>query len=513
VPSPPKRVVSEAAGSSLAPSAERLLMVAIFILSGIPILLSDKQSFWIDEGVTIAVSRLRTLAEIGQYFLENRTSEPQLPGYFIYTHLWVSVFGDSELAARLSNWPWVGVFSYFWIKISGLLALTKRERILFALTAPILPFYVNFSMEFRPYVALIALGSMAYYGFLLRERSELQSTRLISWALCLSVFLSMLGLFFMPAILATEALKSRLKVKDIVRKYRNTAAYVIPFLALMTAYYIATVFRAAGGMRFYPTPVNAASIFYEFFGMIGIGPTRESFHSKDIVGVFLPFVLPLTGLGMGILILLLSGFSSRDKWAELKGNVGLNLSFFGILFLLIIAYAGKWQVLARHSAMLFAAFIAPLVRLVCVSIFNGRSQLTRASALVILGLWGYSTHNLIFNPRYFRDDYRGVISFLGTVDPEADNSLFSGDVLTTRFYWARFFPASDSHDLRFSNHLDKEGVARMVADLKGHNAYIVRHKPKYYDELGGLADWMANQTNLRLYKTFNSFEVWILTKP
>jgi hypothetical protein len=99
------------------------------------------------------------------------------------------------------------------------------------------------------------------------------------------------------------------------------------------------------------------------------------------------------------------------------------------------------------------------------------------------------------------------------VDPEADNSLFSGDVLTTRFYWSRFFPASDSHELRFSNHLDKEGVARMVADLKGHNAYIVRHKPKYYDELGGLADWMANQTNLRLYKTFNSFEVWILTKP
>ena len=493
-----------------------VLFCIVFVGLALPLVQGSKQSFWIDEGFAITVARMSTLGEIFKFFASANGSDPQMPGYYIYTHFWISAFGDSELSARASNLPWVVLLSFCWIRISKMLNTNKFEHILFSIVIAFMPYLSYFVYEFRPYFAFISCGALAYYGLMRRDRVGVAMT---SMAVCIATALSLLGFFAIPAILVTEIILSKFDWRTIFRKWKIATLLVCPFLCALGFYYVQTIYRGAGGMRYPPTLINLGSIFYEFLGLLGLGPAREEFHDANLLQIFRPYASKLAFVIISFLGIFVSFIGQqiftfktvRSKHYNTENQLFLAsfvFSISGIFTLFLIGIVAKWQVLARHNAMFFIAFIIPIVFLITKSLKGVYGRSCRAFSVAILMSWLTSSYRLNLSSNYERDDYRGAAIFAQQLNFKDNNLLFTGDPFTFQYYFSKFVPTLRVDDVKFLNNLDAELLKSKISSLELKPTFIFKHKPKYYDVKNSLKAYLAEDREALLVAKFKSFEIW-----
>jgi hypothetical protein len=137
-------------------SRDRGQIAFVVLGSALLMLAITRQSLWIDEAWTAWFAGHASMRSLLHVLMLAPGGDEQFPGYLIYMHAWVSLFGRSEIALRSSNLPFAVLFLFSLSWISTVL-LKRPYAWLIVTLSPFLWFYMN---EARPYVGLMASSSV-----------------------------------------------------------------------------------------------------------------------------------------------------------------------------------------------------------------------------------------------------------------------------------------------------------------------------------------------------------------
>jgi len=129
----------------------------------------DSESIWLDEGISIKLSRIDPAAITIERAFNNHP-----PLYFIALHYWVKAFGNSVFSTRLLS-VLFGFLAIFMIYRVGCLVFNRETGLLGSLILAISLFNINYSREVRMYslVVLLTLVSMYFFLKLLEKRNRI----------------------------------------------------------------------------------------------------------------------------------------------------------------------------------------------------------------------------------------------------------------------------------------------------------------------------------------------------
>lgn len=137
-------------------------MIWIIVILGLILrLISINQSLWLDEGISLVSSKSLSFYQI---IYELAPSDVHPPGYYLLLKVWILIFGDSTIAARILS----VIFGVLLIYITYLLArkyFGKTTAYLSSLFMAVSPLGVYYSQEIRMYSAA-AFFSGASFWFL-----------------------------------------------------------------------------------------------------------------------------------------------------------------------------------------------------------------------------------------------------------------------------------------------------------------------------------------------------------
>ncbi len=136
-------------------SRRRLAGLAILLLvaAGLRLYGLDRESLWLDEACSWHTATHPTLHAVAY---EDVGWHMHPPGYFVFLHYWIAVFGDSEMSLRMPS-AIVGVVSVFLMYLLGCRWYGPREGMLSAALTACLLYPVWYSQEARPYGILLLL--------------------------------------------------------------------------------------------------------------------------------------------------------------------------------------------------------------------------------------------------------------------------------------------------------------------------------------------------------------------
>lgn len=119
-----------------------------------------EDSFWFDEGVSIRIARL-DLLELGRA----SAGDTHPPLYYMLLHIWMALFGDSELAIRSLS-AIIGVFVVFVVFLLGRALVGVAVGLAAALFTAVSPLQIEFSQEARNYSLLCLLAGLSFLALL-----------------------------------------------------------------------------------------------------------------------------------------------------------------------------------------------------------------------------------------------------------------------------------------------------------------------------------------------------------
>lgn len=125
----------------------------------------NAEGIWLDEGVSIA----RGSSNLSGV-LSGRVADPSPPFYYLLLHLWMKLFGYSEISARLPSVIF-GVLSVLLLYRLGKVFINRKTGRTAALLLAISPLHIYFSGEARMYSLLILLSLISMYCLLAMIRS------------------------------------------------------------------------------------------------------------------------------------------------------------------------------------------------------------------------------------------------------------------------------------------------------------------------------------------------------
>ena len=315
-------------------------------------------------------------------------SNLQLLGELFYLWLWTKIFGASEIALRASNIPFFagGVLAMAW----GFAQNRVRQFavVIVACTNAFLWYYLS---EARPYIVLFAFAAMVAGAlFRLLENESEASTSAMWWGvfctgivgLCATSLIAVpWAIGAMGAVIYWCGLRPSFK---IAWRFKAWVTFMLLGLGVLAGYYLWTLSLGARASDVGRTSLlNVAYIFYELFGLAGLGPGRLNLRAGG-AGQATAFLPGLTCGAIALLVLLLAGTVSLRARANRK-----NVLFFaiavGLPFGLVIAAgaAAHMRLVGRH--------LTPLLPYLLALIATGIAQLLLQrqvwQKLVAIGAW------------------------------------------------------------------------------------------------------------------------------
>jgi hypothetical protein len=403
-------------------------MITIFGLAGafsVPALIGMwRHSFWLDETFT-----LFPLFSGHRSFFELVTNLQRTPGSIAYTPLhtllaaaWASVSPSSEFGLRLMNLPMLlgsAWLAWIWARFCEPTSALRRWTlaILFATS----PFFIYYGYDFRPYALLILTGAMMAVGLLLLNDAPPKGLWLICGGTALAFVTQPTVALVVPVLGGVILWQHRRAVPQLARQAILPVLVCAAPAALVGWYYVQVWKR--GGMASFgapPTIKNLLFVFYEFLGLLGIGPTREGLRAlapppgrdPSILVDLRPSNVDWIEAGAGVLLLMIAFLiiiqetrraSHSSRFSSLQ-RVAL-FGFGGIVVLALFFRLKEHRYLARHLSFLFAPVCWPLLTLLVNATARHIRNWFGVAGVLALQLW--SSANLLFNPAYGRDDFRG----------------------------------------------------------------------------------------------------------
>lgn len=459
--------------------------------SAILALAITRQSLWIDEAWTAWFAAHANILSVLHALAWAKGSDAQMPGYLLYMHAWVTLFGRSEPALRFANLPFAVLLlsSLSWVSV----VLLKRP---YAWTVVILsPFLWFYMDEARPYVLLMAVSSVVAAAVLAYRMEPPRYHRAGPWVAMASftaAFASYaLAAFLAPTVLLFLVVSTQRRWRQLGSDWVRPVLAFFPFIGTISGYYVWTVLRGSGGARGEAGLKNIAYVFYEVFGFAGLGPPRNALRATGGVGLVAYWPWLLFGSIVVLSVLMTVALASHRK---LDRDFAVSVAVGFAIAILAYKFA-HFRFVGRHLASFFPfAFIALLMN---THMQNEHRRRIVAGAFILLAItWAVSDARLVLLPDYGKEDYRTAAAVaIEHATLSGRPILWAADEAGAYFYGVK--TDDDSHrnpvERRTSSHAVNWPVYERAVFASNWTAaavceYATRHSDPVLLVLGGKPD-------------------------
>ena len=425
--------------------------LAFFGLIFTSLFLISTESFWVDEGISASWLIKDSLSNLFSDLLSNTESESQMPLYIICIWFWGLIVPHTEWFLRSLNLIFLigtGLFIYNYSK--------RYDNSFILLTFFVQPFLWKYVGEFRPYLLQIFLHTIQIIMLLdlYNNKNIKYRTFLLITSSFLSCFVHMLSVI--PFIIISLIILFCVLRKKIIffKQEIKVILISIPLFFFLGLYYLQTLLRDAGGAKLWdPSIKNYLFSIYEMIGLSGIGPSYlmiRDIASNEILGIIRLFIdyIPIVSIFLVVFVLLILNLRFiNDK------NNKLLIIFLTSVFLILITLSSlaNWPFWGRHLAPIFPAYTIILSTL--ISFYWKKNNFAKIISLTLLLLLIFSSFNNRFNDKYAKEDYRGVMNYVGTHSD--DTLILMGINKPTFLFYEKYF----QDEYKFDN-------AIFVKDLK-----------------------------------------------
>lgn len=395
-----------------------ILCLILIIGTALRIYKLTRQPLWPDEACSflIAEKSYREIITSGSF------GDPHPPIHHLMLRVWMSVFGKSDLSARMFACIF-GVLFIPAIYYVGSSLFGRKTGLISAFIASVSWFHVRYSQEVRMYSMLPLFGLLSMY-FLYRAATIDSKASWVSYTLCTvlmiythyyGVFVALSGFVFFTIYTSTHNLGWR----RFIISQCAIAILCLPWLPVVVRHYGEF---APGGAWISPTRLSRISATFEMYS----GVTRRAFTSMLLDRTNFAALRVIYYVSYYIFICcFLAGVFSIKKYKNvfipyIKNNPGLVLLlcylFVSLAIPMLISIKKPIYLPQRYSIAAWPAF--PLIFGLGVSKLRNRYSLSMLLAFIVfvssISLYWYYFK---FSKWY---DSRAVASFIDSEAAEDD---------------------------------------------------------------------------------------------
>lgn len=411
----------------------------------------DGQSLWNDEGTSVALAS-RSLATITR----DASHDIHPPLYYYLLHVWVSVLDDSVPSVRALS-ALLGAATIPVIYALGKRLFDRRTAALAAICATISPFLIYYSQEVRMYALVTLLGALSFWLFLCwldvllpaanichMEQSEashhpehgflrfMQNGKARCWLYVAATTLMMYTHYFAFALVVAQNGLFLLRWATRPRfSWRPILSWVVAQIAVVALFapWLWVVWQQLRAWPAVSEPFGLLSLLRRVLHVFGVGLSLEGlWWSSGFAGT----------VGIGWLAWLLRALRRAEGAAWWPAAVAWAYWLMPMAILYLLSrqrpmYNPKFLLLAAPGfALVLGRSLSPAglrrwpAAIWCVAALG---FVLLASAL--------SLRNYYHDPRYARDDYRGIARYIEAVESEQDAVLINapGQYETFIYYY------------------------------------------------------------------------------
>ncbi len=388
-----------------------LLCAILFLALALRSFRLDGQSLWSDEGVGVALAQ-RDLATIAR----DAAHDIHPPLYYYLLHLWVRLFGTSEIAVRSLS-VLCGLLLVFFTYLLGRALFNNKVALVASFLAAISPFQIYYSQETRMYILVALQGAISLLLLLKFARATREEDVASLWpTVAFYTFFITSALYthyfaFAIFLVANVAYTLWLLFAPSARKWRALALWSLSQL-LVILIYLPWLNFAKEQLRTWPAisqPISLAFLAQEVLRILSLGPFAQM---SPLVFAFL--IIALLGL-----------IPDKDEGYSISFALIYLLLPPLLMYLLSLSrplYRPKLLLLATPGYLLL---LARGVSGVWMEKTRIRNVVTGILLLFVALASGFSLHGYFFDPRYARDDYRGLAQYVAATGKEGDAILLN----------------------------------------------------------------------------------------
>lgn len=360
---------------------------------------------WYDEMLTyIFASKSFPLGTIKALLREDY----HMPLYYLIIHVWMKMFGTSDLALRLSSVLW-GVLTIPALYSLGRVYKSEKLGFLLASIGCLSPVLIYFSQEFRFYSLLTFLATCSITLFLkLLDKQDKISLILFSFVNLVILYIYTIGIVFIAAELALLFLNT---YQDNKAKLKQLIKTTFIFILLAIPYFILLSVFLRGSDHVFTDPFGwgtKSNLFPLFVINDWFSPFLTTFygHEPYIYNVFLEtpqktFLLAfMSSSSICFIIGFISAFQNFSK--KLQYLLLITLSFLFVE--LYLSLMGYYILIVKYTLVFL-----PIIFLICADgllLIKNRILRNLCISLIFI-VFIYNTINYN-NMRSFETRYSGL---------------------------------------------------------------------------------------------------------
>lgn len=385
---------------------EALLVVVALTLVGAAVRFAtlDRQSFWLDELVTVSLVR----QGFGDMIDAIPESEATPYAYYVAAWVWTQVFGWGEVGLRSLS-ALAGAATVPVAYGAGAALVSRRVGLLAAALVCVNPLLIWYAQEARSYAlfAFFSALTVLFFGRALRSDQH----ALVLWAVSSSLALA--THYFAIFLVVPEA---AWLLARYPRRVRAVLASLLPAATLLVHVPLILEQRAAG------EAVNESSLLSRAAGIAKSIVVGYSFPA-ELAGSAAAAALVVFGL----VLLVTRAPAESHRGALLAGA----LAAVSLVVPLVFAVAGLDFLIARNAI----AVVVPAA--ICVAAGYGANRLGLAAAAVLCVLSLGISLSVSVDERFGRTDWRGAALYLG--QPAVERAIVVTPYMS-RTLWSPYLP-------------------------------------------------------------------------
>jgi hypothetical protein len=366
----------------------------------------NSESLWTDEAFSAFIASHSSLTTTWATLRHGDSSDLQMVLYYLYLHVWSVVFGESEVALRSANIPFIVLYSGVLVWASDRLF---HSRWVWAIAA-LAPLAVGFASDTRPYFDVIAV-SLACATMLLvyLQSPSVRERKILPWlvivAMMLGALFHMLMLLSGPPLLVVAGV-FYIKDRDTLqwKDWKWPLMVLSPLGVVLMAYFAWTFGRGVAYDYAKPDILSMGSVVFRFVGLSGFAPNRHYDNP------FRPYLFAMA-LSAGVFCAAIGALAVMRLRSDL--NIcfrALSLALLvGLAEMVVLSFVLHQQLEFRHLSSLL-----PLLLLLIMAggypAAPARWNLIAIAATVAIGVvWLVSDFRLLTSPEYQREDFKAAV--------------------------------------------------------------------------------------------------------
>lgn len=425
------------------------MIYLILILGFVLRLISLDQSLWLDEATSVLVARNLNFREIVTNFSPGDFHPPL---YYLVLKSWTNIFGYSEIGVRSFS-VLVGTLTVWIVFLIGKRVVNRKAGLLASLFIATSGLHIYFSQETRMYSLATFFVSLVMYFFV----KTLKESRVGDWVgLSINLFLvsavHYLSILIIPCLWLYVFL---VKKKSGYWKKFLTSHIILVFFWII--WFPTFLKQLSAGL----SSNSISPIWWNVLGKTSV---------KEVLLVPTKFILGRISLDNKFLYLLsVAILCSFFTWLILLSLKKFKKVFpIWIWFSMPVILAALIGLRVSVFSYFRLVFVLPaFYLLVSFGANNTNQKLSMYLAFLVLAINLLSSSVYLFNPRFHRENWRGLVSFI-----EKDNLHKKSVTL---------FPANSQMEAYRYYSKDSKIGSLVDLDFKLDQVWLIRYAQPIFD--------------------------------